>query len=294
MHAFKFSSCQTGFRRVLLCMTMLTPLTCAGTALEEKVIRAPMPHTQLANSGPTVTAHYVRVHSDVKESNMDKQMAATLKTLTLGLCEAHRRIGKPAKPPREFPRLDLGVNEDTYVALNRVIKYKRQYSARVDEADCSLIEEESFTAELESYAGSCTIDLIARTAEGQCDLAAHAAAAPMLRLPETSTAQEQYANMAADPRTAAAAASLKNMLGTIPGKRARKRVLGIECEVVTGPGDLSGCMAIGGSFQSAERLILESRAPGTSASKAVEAALDAQISAAVFAPHAGKGFTLKP
>jgi hypothetical protein len=56
---------------------------------------------------------------------------------------------------------------------------------------------------------------------------------------------------------------------------ARRRVLGIECEVFNGAD-----------------LVLEDRIAGISVSTAVQAKFDAPVSAAVFAPHAGGGFRL--
>ncbi len=274
-------------------MTLLSPLACAGTALEEQVIRAPMPHTLLAKGGPVVKAHYVRLHSGVKESKMDQATAAQLKSLVQACVQVKQKLGVRASLPREFPKLDLGFNKDSYAAHNRVITYMRQYTAQVNEDDCSLREVEGYTAELDSSAGSCTIDLVARTIEGQCDVKAHAAAAPMVRMASKSAQQKQFAEMAADPRTAAAAASLQKMMGAVPSARPTKRVLGIECEVVRGADDNTICIAIGGSFQSALDLILESRQPGLGAGKAVQARLDAPISAAVFAPHAAGGFTVR-
>lgn len=257
-----------------------------------------MPHTQLAQGGPSVKAHYVRLHTDASESNIPSTMADSFKQNMLVCVKAKQKIGVRTTPPAAFPQFATGVHKDTYVAANRQITYLRQYMAVVSEADCSLKEIESHTATLSSARGSCKIDLTARTAQGQCDAALHASAPVQGAAPGNAGMQEQMARMAADPRTAAAAAQLQRMMaGAGPGANAvagpsgvRRHVLGIECEVFNGAAGSSVCRARGGSFQNGAGVVLEDRIAGTSVSTAVQARLDAQVNAAVFAPHAGGGY----
>ena len=257
-----------------------------------------MPHTQLGQSGPSIKAHYVRLHTGASESNIPSAMADSFKQNVLVCVKAKQKIGVRATPPSAFPQFADGVHKDTYVAANRQITYLRQYMAVVSEADCSMKEIESHTATLSSARGSCKIDLVARTAQGQCDTALHAGAPVQGAAQGNAAMQEQMARMAADPRTAAAAAQLQRMMaGAGPGANAsagpsgvRRRVLGIECEVFNGAAGSSACRARGGSFQYGAGLVLEDRIAGISVSTAVQAKLDAQVNAAVFAPHAGGGF----
>lgn len=274
----------------LLCLAVASSAAWAGTALEDQILRAPMPHTQLGQSGPSVKAHYVRLHTAASESNIPSTMADSFKQNVLVCVKAKQKIGVRATPPAAFPQFANGVHKDTYVAANRQITYLRQYMAVVSEADCSLKEIESHTATLSSARGSCKIDLVARTARGQCDAALHASAPVQGAAPGNAGMQEQMARMAADPRTAAAAAQLQRMMAGAGPSGVRRRVLGIECEVFNGAAGGSACRARGGSFQYGAGLVLEDRIAGISVSTAVQAALDAQVSAATFTPHAGAGF----
>ena len=295
----KISSPSTCARRAaLLCLAVASSVACAGTALEEQILRTPMPHTQLAQGGPSVKVHYVRLHTDANESNIPRTMADSFKQNMMVCVKVKQKMGMRANPPAALPQFANGVHKDTYVSANRRITYLHQYVAVVNDTDCSLKEFESHTATLSSANGSCKIDLVARTAQGQCDGALHAGAPVPVGAPGNPAMQAQVARMAADPRTAAAAAQLQRMIsGAGPGADAvagpsgvRKRVLGIECEVFNGAAGSSECRARGGSFQVPLGLVLEGRLAALSVSTAVQAKLDADVSASIFTPHSAGGF----
>jgi hypothetical protein len=266
----------------------------AATVLETSVVAAPMPHKAQFGGGAPTTVHFVRLHADLGPSQMMEKMARNLREGVKSCIETNRRRGVASNPPRSYPDLSSGTNTDTYWARNRSISYARGYLATIN-ADCSLKEEESFNAILSSSRGTCRIDLVAKTAEGLCDAAAHASAPAPAAPARIGGLQAALAKMAADPRSAAAAANIARLAGPGAGATGRtKKILGIECELVNAAGgaDMTACIARGGSFQSPAEggMILENIAPGVQEAVATEAALDAQVGATIFAPHMAGGF----
>lgn len=281
------------------CLFVVSTSAVAGTAMEEKVIRSPMPHTQLASGGAIIPVHYVRLlggPDSARLMGMLRPLVSTIKAAVDVCVKRNRSIGAPAKPPRVFPQLTSGTNTDMYFTANREIIYLRNYAFQVKE-DCSLREEESYTATLTSLSGSCHIDLISRTAEGQCDPALHAAATVPQRPTGNVSLKQQIALLKSNPQMAAAAAQLEQAaasghLNEVSNTRQTRRVLGIECEVLNTPTGASVCAGRGGSFRSFGDFILEISGQGEVVGKAVQAQLDAKVNAAVFAPHRAGGFRI--
>lgn len=285
-----------------LFLSMAAWPACASTSLEQSVINAPMPHRGQFSGGARVKVHFVRLHVDLVPADTVKKIALLPERVRICM-EANRHLGLASNPPLDYPDLNAGANTDTYWARNRRIVYQRGYLARLN-ADCSLKEEESFTATLTSSRGSCQIDLIAKTAEGVCDADAHAGA-PAAVLPEAGrgSMQAALARMAADPRGAAAAASIMRLVGPSAGLTGQKKtILGIECDVINGPANsnITACAAHGGSFQPAVStgnngevgMTLENVKPDSVVARATEAQLDAQVGSAVFAPYLSGGYRI--
>ena len=278
----------------ILCMVLASAQAGAGTAVEERIIREPMPHTQLSG-GASVKVHYSRLHFGAQGEANKKSSQALAKSIksAVAMCvEARSRQGSPVNPPREFPTYTTGVHEDLYVAPNYHIVYRRQYAAHMRD-DCSLKEGEVHTATLESHHGACEIDLKERTAQGECDLVLHAAALTPRHPPLNQGMQQQIAMLKANPRMAAAAAHLEKLTGAGGPTGVSKRVLGIECVETKGakPGE-SSCIASEGSFRGFSDLYLERHSGGELVSSAVQAKLDTKVSTAVFAPHQAGGFRI--
>lgn len=281
---------------VLLAIALSAPLASAQTALEDKVFKAPMAHTQITGGTP-LKAHYVRLVTAGQDTKM-ADMSAKMLQEGLRACLAEKTAtGAKANPPKVLPKLSNGVVTDTYYAPNRQVTYRRHYQAGLNATDCSLDEYETHEAVVESSIGSCKLDMMTGQSEGQCNMAAHAKA-PVTPAPaREDNLEAQMAKMAADPRTAVAAAQMRKLVGNKGGGPTgeKKTLLGIECDVVQGMGMARVCRARGGSFKPATfaganpGIILEDRLEGVSESKAVQAKLDADISAAVFAPQARAG-----
>jgi len=274
-------------RHALAPLLLAGGLACAGTPMEDQVANAPMPHTQLG-AGVALKVHYVRLAGKLDEQVQISQLVKGMKENLAYCVEGRRQLGLPARMPARLPQYSHPVHTDTYWAHNRMITYSRRYAMAVNE-DCSITEGEILTAQLESSKGSCTINLTERTTEGECNPTVHAAAPPVKGPKSGVDLQSQMALLASDPRTAAAAAQLRQMAGHAARTGRKKSILGIECEVSSAPAALPGssCRAIGGSFEPFHGVILESDAQGMINGTAVDAKLDAQVNATIFAPHIG-------
>lgn len=273
---------------------------CAATAAEERIASAPMPHELLAASQARTKVHFVALGGYVEGEPDNATRLADLKR-DVQRCVANlTRNGAQAMPPARWPEFVQSLRQDQYVAPNRSIVYAHGVGYGMSPKDCSLIEHVSATAELVSAVGVCHIDLLAKTASGECDVRAHAGAPrPPALKPPAQAGQAAIRNMGND----AMALALQRAAAYMPAATgAKKVILGVACEVVQTPAQpgASHCMATGGSFSSMpgqapggqNGLILESLTRHAVTMKAVRAALDSDVPAAVFAPYIGAGFTI--
>lgn len=289
---------QSSPRAVLLMTLVLASAAAGATALEDRIAAAPMPHAALGKGADSVKVHYARMNSNVDASKSVATLRATIRQLR-DLCVAGRaKAGLPVGSPLELPAMAHGPNKDIYWSANRRITYARVYDAHIAD-DCSLVEQEKYTAELVSSKGRCVMDLLAHTSEGVCDPAVHAAAPAVAGPLRDGGYDAKMASMAADPRMAAIVAQAKRLTGDAGPTGETRQVLGITCEVwrVARMPDARVCLARGGSFAPSAMagnpaqagIVLVSENPGVSESRAVEAKLDVDMNAAIFSPLGNVG-----
>lgn len=261
---------------IALGLTMLSMDAGAATEMEEKVFKTPMPHTQVTE-GTKLKADFVRLESDLTAGKIASKLAQNPREILSTCIVDRKKRGLPVKPPHSYPSFDLPGHIDTYVTPNRKISYVRSYAFRVNWENCSLVENEVAHATLSSMTGSCSMNLIERTAKGACNMEAHRKA-PLWQRPAVNPdgLQAKLAEMEADPSRAATAAQLRKVMGNAAAVSGKKTVLGIECQVIGGP--------LGPACTSKSGLVLETGVAGVSESKAVQAELNASVSEAVFAP----------
>lgn len=271
----------------------------AATPAEEAMKKAPMPHALLSPSGPKVIVHRARLQGFFKSELDPKAHLAQLKE-SVNSCIKHH--SSPAKPPAAWPEYVISTREDIYIAANRSIRYSNGIAYVLHPKDCSLIENKTARAELVSALGVCSVDLIAKTADGECDKNGHASAAAPVRTKPTSPSQavEQAIKSGVPPQIVASMKSALSMTGAPTG--AKKTLHGVTCEVWSAPMQQAGtvCLATGGAAFPVTAatsggqpgLTLESRAGQTVTQTAIEARLDDSVPAAIFTPYLGAGYKL--
>lgn len=286
----------------LAAVLLLCPLqmASAATRAEDDMNKALMPHATLGGSGATVLVHHARLQGTPGANAQWKAQAQALRGQVQQCVAALSKSGMPVHPPTVWPEYSVSVREDSYGANNRSITYTHALGYKVDTRDCSLLESKSSHALLVSDAGACNIDLIEKTASGQCDAKAHANAAPLRAMKPTAAQKAQGDLAMSGGMGPEMAAMLKQLQGTQGGSTGvRKSVAGLSCEVFSGLGEATVCVATGGSFSllpstnmnALRYLALESTNQGFSLT-AVDAHLDARVSAAVFLPHLAGGFAI--
>lgn len=248
-----------------LALIVLSPLLIAATPLERQIFSAPMPHAALGGNGMQ-KAHYVR--TELRRTAEETAGYLKLWRMQADTCSAlNARLGKPVRPPREYPDFTRIAIIDTYWAPNRAVEYRRGYVAGIDGKDCSLLEIEKHEAKLHSAHGTCKVDLIRRSAKGECDAAAHQQA-PVITMPPGSREG-------------------------IPNGQ-RRTLAGVEC--IEGSGQMgSGCFAKGGSFPAPWLLgarqdvgiPVAANAGAFGEAVPIQVRFDAQVSPAVFTPQLG-------
>ncbi|MFC5475469.1 hypothetical protein [Paraherbaspirillum soli] len=277
---------------------LLTAPALAETSLERDILNAPMPH-ETSKGGKEVLVHYGRLQGALQN---DADNAARLEQLKrdVASCAATKRAaGTPANPPTEWPQHLNGFREDFYATKNVAITYGAAWAYVMNPEDCSVVDGPTLaaksasraraiwtTATLKSSAGLCQIDLVAKTARGQCGMEAHRNA----RASQAQNPADVVAQMKRNPNIPASViAQMQTMMPAASGPA--KTILGITCHPEQMLGDTL-CVASGGSFAPAAKLVLErSSAKGISMS-AKQAALDARVGENVFAPHLAGGFRI--
>lgn len=276
-----------------LCLSQAAAPAHAGTAFERRVDAAPAPHLAVKPGPKAVTVHYAHLKDDYRDSPGIRSNLADLKQKVAFCMDANRRLGRPVRPPAEFPDQILRVNEFEYSAQNRRITYSVAYIARMAD-DCSLIEAEERNAVLSSVKGECDIDLVRKTARGVCDARAHADAVAPPRAPGRAQMDKTMAALAADPRMAEQMAVLRKLAGPPAAAGPTRSIAGHACETVQGMGGIHGCVSKAGSFVptvGVEGVTLQ-RTVGKESSTAVEARFDMKADPAIFAPYLNGGYTI--
>ena len=278
-------------------LALYIPAAHAATAFERQADAPAAPHQRPAGGGTPVTVHFVHLKDDYRDSPLLATNLNVLKQAVAICTEGRRRQGLPANPPTVFPDQFAHAHEFTYAAPNRSISYFIGYLVQMGE-DCSLLETETATAQLQSSKGQCDIDLKRKTARGVCDPGGHADAAPPRTPPGRGEYERNMAALAADPRMAARVAAIRQLTSgaaTGPAAGERRTIAGVACEMMSGAPGIQSCMSKAGSFVPAGTGglgVTLYRALGKETSTAVEAKFDMPVGAAIFAPYAQGGFSI--
>jgi hypothetical protein len=300
------NSMLTLYRGAALAISLLalTGMPAHATSPQEQTIfSAPLPH-QLHAGGPMVKVHRARLDGYLDFENGDAAALAELKERVQQCTRALAASGRALHPPTVWPDHMSSHRDDQYSAPNRNIRYTSGVSYVVNGNDCSLIAEIASSAMLSSSKGVCKIDLVRKTARGECDASGHADARPEPQVQDGMA--DVIRKMAANPAMAAAAAQLTAAVGTGAVRGGQRTVAGVRCtdwrQQIDPQGTIATlCYATGGSFvpfravnqEGLGGLLLANTTPHGLQLKAVDARLDTQVGNAVFAPYMAPGFTLE-
>ncbi|HEX8604486.1 MAG TPA: hypothetical protein VF774_17695 [Pseudoduganella sp.] len=270
----------------------------ATTEYETAVLKAAAPHATY-NGGAAVKVHRARLQGYFGGEEGNAKALAELKQGVQSCMKSLADSGTTLHPPSAWPDWVLIAREDRYTTANRMITYTSGTTHIVNNSDCSLLSKPYHRALLASAKGVCQIDLVRKTASGQCDAGGHADAPPTARGAAKPPA-DWMKGMAGNP---ALAASMKQVAGLAPVRGEQRTVQGVRCnnwtQTIAGK-QTTLCYAIGGSFLPLRAvdndgfggLLLESSTPKGFELKAVDAGLDTTVGNDVFAPYARGGFAV--
>jgi hypothetical protein len=286
----------------LLCAALLEGGTAHATTQQEQTIfNAPMPH-QLYSGGSAVKVHRARLDGYLDNAPGDAAALANLRQQVSSCTRALAASGRPLHPPTAWPDHAIAQREDVYAAANRTIRYISGAGYVVNPNDCSLMSEIVSRAELVSRKGVCKIDLVKKTARGDCDPSGHAdAPIPPHNAPPQDAMARRLA--ATHPELAAAMQNVAALSASRTGQQ--RSILGARCEVwrqpIGGNGDSASlCYAVGGSFLPSQAvnqegqggLLLDNDTPHGMQLRAKDVRMDTEVGNAVFAPYAAGGFSV--
>jgi hypothetical protein len=286
---------------IALAMVMSATPASATTEAEGTRAHAPMPHHSAGLGGTMVKAHFTRLDGFVEGRPDNASQLTRMKAEVQRCVRIHQGSGRATNPPHAWPDFVVSIRTDRYASANRNIAYHfgLAYGLRPD--DCGLLETASATATLNSAMGSCTIDLLAKTATGVCDSLAHGSARPASPAPASTLADVEAMKKSPDNAGLAALAAVMHKYPP-DGTGETKTVLGLECEVWKNPLDPTGtiCLSTGGTFMASDShgkkgqstMNLETISVAGIKEHAVEAKLDAMVNSNVFAPYLAGGFTI--
>lgn len=282
---------------------LLSPVAGAKTPAEETLLKTPMAHEKFRGKGEAVQVHYVRLQGYLEGIPSNAARLAQLKA-AVKTCLFQRKLeGKKVSPPTTWPDFLQRSREDVYYATNRSIRYLTTIAYDVNQEDCSLYENITQSADLVSMAGSCDVNLKEKSTKGHCPADGHAGA-PVTRAGPSVVADQALAQMAADPRMAAAVENIRKALkktNTATGKK--REILGLECEIwdqPAAPGGGTACYSKAGSFvpslaarnQGEAGMLLELDTTFGFKMKAVSAKVDTTVSSLVFVPYHQGSFSI--
>lgn len=281
--------------------------TSAATPAEEKLLKALMPHEELAARSNLVRVHHVRLQGYLEGNPSNKLRLAQLKETVDACVKRYQTAGRVVRLQTDWPDYLLSSREDIYYVENRRIRYSTLIAYGLNPADCSLMENISRTADLVSSKGACDVDLTSKTAKGYCSMDGHASAPARRNRPDVASGgDEALKQLARDPRMAATVASIQSALASSNKATGKTRViLGLECEVwdhPAAPGGGTACYTKKGAFissrevghEAAAGMLLDFDSKYGFKMKAVSAKLDTNVAQAVFLPYAQPGFILSP
>ncbi|MUI16371.1 hypothetical protein GJV26_28520 [Massilia dura] len=270
----------------------------ATTEYETAVLKAVAPHATYSG-GAAVKVHRARLQGYFGGEGGNAKALAELKQGVQSCMKSLADSGVTLRPPTAWPDWVLIAREDRYTTANRLITYTSGTTHIVNNSDCSLLSKPYQRALLASSKGVCQIDLVRKTASGECDTSGHADAAPTPRS-TTKPPADLIKQMASNP---AFAASMQKVAGLAPVRGQQRTIHGVRCNSWTqtmGGKQTTLCYAIGGSFLPLRAmdndgfggLLLESSTPKGFELKAVDASLDTMVGNNVFAPYASGGFAV--
>lgn len=245
-----------------LCAMLFSASGNAETALEHEVLSAPSPHIE-AHGEPQVRVHFASLNGYLDGNPNNKERLQKLHD-DVGRCVANGNpTGGPVNPPTEWPDHLNGTREDFYVTDRYSITYFESWIYGYLDPDCNHMRQGVYqhTAVLKSSAGRCEINLITKIAKGLCDMAVHRTAIVRATSTPTAHATEQI-------------------------------VAGLKCEQRQ---DFMGkiCIATDGKMTPVYPLVLSRQSEHGVQMKAMQAALDMNVSEAVLTPHLQGGFTIQ-
>lgn len=128
--------------------------------------------------GEKIAVHHVRLTGHSGDNESDRKHLIEFREACEGL---NRDMGKPVAPlpAAGYPDVIKPLELDVYYASNRIFRVTRTELYSVEVEDCSIARQEGEEIQVFSRAGMCRITLRKKRAGGQCDLAAHARAAPI-------------------------------------------------------------------------------------------------------------------
>jgi len=293
-------------RKAVCLLALWTGLSDAGatTPAEVAMNNAPMPHVSLRGE-PKIRVHLARIQG-FREGVPDRQTHMAMLRRDVEQCVARRRRdGMAANPPSPWPDYATSIRKDGYVSGNREITYLRLINYVMVREDCSLHEALSHSANLVSNSGTCTIDLIKKTARGFCDAHGHAHAPPPIKNKPLTAEQAATMEKARNGGMGAAMAeAMRKMDAHKNGPHPMKTLLGVRCEVMRSPGNSdpaeNSCIILGVPFDFmasshtgiVPAIELEARSRHGFNLDPVEARADAEVDPAVFTPYLAGGFAI--
>lgn len=243
----------------LFMLALCSGMSRAETALERRYLQEAAPHTTAAKSNAKVIAHYATINGYLEGLPRNAERLVALRESVDACVKNPNAFALPVQPPTEWPDFLHGYRLNVYTAERYLISYRRDWTYAGPLPNCSLLESSSYTATLQSTAGLCQIDLIQKTASGQCDMAAHRAAKPLQSMLPRSAPQQVVANL----------------------RCGNEKIF-----------DTENCIAVDGRLKTSFPLVISRWADHGMHEKAVSAALDMEVSESVFAPHLQSGFTV--
>ena len=238
-------------------LALAVGLVHAETALERRIRVEPAPHTLAPASGTKVLAHYATLNAYLEGQPRNAQRLVDMKNAVDYCLKNPNPLAMPTVPPTEWPDYLMGWRSHVYMTERFRITYTHNWTYAGPMPNCSLRESDAYVAVLESMAGICNIDLVRKTASGQCNMAAHRAA--------------------------------KLIPAVLRSAGPVQVIAGLRCSVDSLMGT-DQCIATEGRMKSTFFLTLSSWSDYGLHEKAESAALDMEVNESIFSPHLQAGF----
>lgn len=156
-----------GHRRAVQTLYILTTLSCLTSLVYAAW------HDQLNGSG--VAAHYVRLSGHAGDNKVKLQNLIEMREACV---RVNRDMGRPVQTfdVNSYPALVTVIDLEIYYSANRTLDVFQSLHHSIDLSSCALEVTAAKKLTLRSGAGKCDVDLVKKTAIGNCDAQAHATA----------------------------------------------------------------------------------------------------------------------